>query len=100
MGKTEKLPRICVGVDLHKAQFTVYAINEDTGEVLVRDVFKTDIQGYQAFCERMHGFEDSMECTIELAVEATGNARYFKNKMEVEGFGVIVVNTSNKLLVD
>ena len=94
MGKTEKLPRICVGVDLHKAQFTVYAINEDTGEVLVRDVFKTDIQGYQAFCERMHGFEDSMECTIELAVEATGNARYFKNKMEVEGFGVIVVNTS------
>ena len=35
MGKTEKLPRICVGVDLHKAQFTVYAINEDTGEVLV-----------------------------------------------------------------
>lgn len=31
---------------------------------------------------------------FELAVEATVNARYFKNKMEAEGFGVLVVNTS------
>ena len=94
MSKTENLPRICVGVDLHKLQFTVCAINENTGEVLVQDVFKTDTQGYQAFCEKIHGIEDSKECAIELAVEATGNARYFKNKMEAEGFCVVVVNTS------
>ena len=56
MSKTENLPRICVGVDLHKLQFTVCAINENTGEVFVQDVFKTDIQGYHAFCEKMQFF--------------------------------------------
>ena len=30
MSKTERIPRICVGVDLHKLQFTVCAINEET----------------------------------------------------------------------
>lgn len=94
MSKTENLPRICVGVDLHKLQFTVCAINENTGEVLVQDVFKTDTQGYQEFCEKIHGIEESTECVVELAVEATGNARYFKNKMEAEGFYVVVVNTN------
>ena len=93
MRKTE-LPRICVGVDLHKMQFTVHAVNEETGEVVLTGVFKTDNQGYKDFCEKLHAIEAEEECTIELAVEATGNARYFKNKMEAEGFGVLVVNTS------
>lgn len=93
MRKTE-LPRICVGVDLHKMQFTVHAVNEETGEVVLTGVFKTDNQGYKDFCEKLHAIEAEEESTIELAVEATGNARYFKNKMEAEGFGVLVVNTS------
>lgn len=93
MRKTE-LPRICVGVDLHKMQFTVHAVNEETGEVVLTGVFKTDNQGYKDFCEKLHAIEAEEECTIELAVEATGNARYFKNKMEAEGFSVLVVNTS------
>lgn len=93
MRKTE-LPRICVGVDLHKMQFTVHAVNEETGEVVLTGIFKTDNQGYKDFCEKLHIIEAEEECTIELAVEATGNARYFKNKMEAEGFGVLVVNTS------
>ena len=93
MRKTE-LPRICVGVDLHKMQFTVHAVNEETGEVVLTGVFKTDNQGYKDFCEKLHAIESEEESTIELAVEATGNARYFKNKMEAEGFGVLVVNTS------
>lgn len=93
MRKTE-LPRICVGVDLHKMQFTVHAVNEETGEVVLTGVFKTDNQGYKDFCEKLHAIEAEEECIIELAVEATGNARYFKNKMEAEGFGVLVVNTS------
>ncbi len=94
MRKTEELPRICVGVDLHKLQFTVHAVNEETGEMVLNGVFRTDSQGYKDFCEKLHAIEDETECCIELAVEATGNARYFKNKMEAEGFGVLVVNTS------
>ena len=94
MRKTEDLPRICVGVDLHKLQFTVHAVNEETGEMVLNGVFRTDGQGYEYFCEKLHAIEDETECCIELAVEATGNARYFKNKMEAEGFGVLVVNTS------
>lgn len=94
MRKTEDLPRICVGVDLHKLQFTVHAVNEETGEMVLNGVFRTDSQGYEDFYEKLHAIEDETECCIELAVEATGNARYFKNKMEAEGFGVLVVNTS------
>ena len=75
-------------------QFTVHAVNEETGEVVLTGVFKTDNQGYKDFCEKLHTIESEEESTIELAVEATGNARYFKNKMEAEGFGVLVVNTS------
>ena len=94
MRKTEDLPRICVGVDLHKLQFTVHAVNEETGEMVLNGVFRTDSQGYKDFCKKLHTIEDETECCIELAVEATGNAIYFKNKMEAEGFGVLVVNTS------
>ena len=94
MRKMTELPRICVGVDLHKLQFTVHAMNEETGEVMLTDVYRTDSQGYKDFCNRLHSIEAEEECRIELAVEATGNARYFKNKMEAEGFGVLVVNTS------
>ena len=94
MRKTEQIPRICVGVDLHKMQFTVHAVNEETGEVMLTGIYKTDKTGYKDFCENLHVIETETECSIELAVEATGNARYFKNRMEAEGFGVLVVNTS------
>ena len=94
MRKTEDLPRICVGVDLHKLQFTVHAVNEETGEMVLADVYPTNKEGYRAFCKELHTIESEQECSIELAVEATGNARYFKNQMESEGFGVVVVNTS------
>ena len=94
MRKTEDLPRICVGVDLHKMQFTVHAVNEETSEVVLNGVYRTDKEGYKTFCKELHILECEQECSIELAVEATGNARYFKNQMESEGFGVVVVNTS------
>lgn len=93
MSKVAELPRICVGVDLHKLQFTVHAMNEETGKVMLTSVYRTDSQGYKDFCNRLHRIEAEEECRIELAVEVTGNARYFK-KMEAEGFGVLVVNTS------
>ncbi len=94
MMMTEKLPRVCVGVDLHKLQFTIHAVNEETGEMVLSGVFKADSDGYKDFCEKLHTIETEQECLIELAVEATGNARYFKNRMETEGFGVLIVNTS------
>ena len=94
MKRMTELPRVCVGVDLHKMQFTVHGLNEETGEVVMTGVYKTDNQGYKAFSKELHSIENEEECTIELAVEATGNARFFKNKMESEGFVVLVVNTS------
>jgi transposase len=91
MSKTEN-GRLCVGVDLHKTQFTVCAINED-GEYLLERKYPTTEEGYEEFSQEMHGREEE-GYSIELAVETTGNARYFKNRMEKEYFAVKVVNTN------
>ena len=77
MRKTENLPRICVGVDLHKKQYTVHAVNEETGEMVLSGVYLTTADGYKDFIEKLHTIEAETECEIALAVEATGNARYF-----------------------
>lgn len=94
MSKAEETPRIFVGADLHKLQFTVNAFSEESGEIVLEGVFRTSEEGYRDFCDRLHGIEEEQGCSVEIAVEATGNARYFKNRMESEGFGVVVVNTS------
>jgi len=93
MGKTEKTRRLCVGVDLHKTQFTVSALTED-GEVVLQEEYRTTPDGYSEFIEEMHRYEEEDGCSIELAVETTGNARFFKNQMEKEFFDVTVVNTN------
>ena len=93
MSKTEEKRRLCVGVDLHKTQFTVSALTED-GEVILQDVYRTTPDGYSEFIEEMHRYEEEDGCSIELAVETTGNARFFKNQMEKEFFDVTVVNTN------
>ena len=84
--------RLCVGVDLHKTQFTICALNED-GEYLLEKQYPTKEEGYSEFAREMHRFEEQ-GCSIELAVETTGNARFFKNRMESEFFAVKVVNTN------
>ncbi len=91
MSRTEER-RLCVGVDLHKTQFTVCAINED-GEILLKEVCPTSKDGYEEFIRKMHDREEE-GYSIELAVESTGNARFFKNRMETEGFMVMVINTN------
>ena len=91
MSKTEQ-GRLCVGVDLHKTQFTVCAVNED-GEILLESMYVTSLDGYEEFLKEMHAQEEN-GYSIELAVETTGNARFFKNRMEAEGFIVKVVNTN------
>ena len=93
MSKAEET-RVCVGTDLHKQQMTVCAEDEETGEVLLREQYRTDAEGYEAFCEGLHRIEEETGNPIAIAVEATGNARYFKNRMEKEGFEVLVVNTN------
>lgn len=84
--------RLSVGIDLHKTQFTVCALNED-GEYLVERIYRTTEEGYSDFIQEMHSQEDK-GYSVELAVETTGNARFFKNRMEKEGFVVKVVNTN------
>jgi transposase len=84
--------RLCVGIDLHKTQFTTAALNED-GEIFSEAVYLTNREGYDAFIKEMHQ-EEEEGYIIELAVESTGNARFFKNQMEAEGFFVTVVNTN------
>ena len=84
--------RLSVGIDLHKTQFTVCAMRED-GLVTMEGEYPTSETGYAEFIKEMHTEEENGNY-IELAVETTGNARYFKNRMEAEGFGVVVVNTN------
>ena len=93
MSKTEEKRRLCVGVDLHKTQFTVSALTED-GEVVLQEAYRTTPDGYTEFIEELHRYEEEYGCSIELAVETTGNARFFKNQMEKEFFDVTVVNTN------
>ncbi|MBR0451564.1 MAG: IS110 family transposase [Oscillospiraceae bacterium] len=85
--------RLCVGIDLHKTQFTVCAMREEDGLVVLEEQYATTETGYREFTEEMHTEEEN-GYSIELAIETTGNARYFKNRMEAEGFGVVVVNTN------
>ena len=67
---------------------------QEDSEFILEEVFKTTEEGYKAFSDKMHEAEESRGCSVELAIETTGNARFFKNRMEAEGFGVVVVNTN------
>lgn len=83
--------KMSIGVDLHKTQFTVYWRAEGNAEGRFGR-FPTDEGGYRAF---EHHVLESMNTGYEvsMAVESTGNARYFKNRMEELGVRVVVVNT-------
>lgn len=84
--------KMSVGVDLHKKQFTVYWRRE--GEPLEGEFgrYATDPDGYREFEQRLLAF-NGLGYELTVAVESTGNARYFKNRIEAVGVGVVVVNT-------
>lgn len=84
--------RMSVGVDLHKGQFTVYWRTEGVAAEGRNDRYGTDEHGYRRF-ERELGeaIDGGLEVTV--AVESTGNTRYFKNRVERLGITVVVVNT-------
>ncbi|NCD13481.1 MAG: IS110 family transposase [Epsilonproteobacteria bacterium] len=98
MQKVTVLSELSVGIDLHKTQFTVCVISSD-GEILLERQYETKKEGYQAFIKNMHDFEKERDCTIALAIEATCNARFFRNMMIREFFRVVVVNTNRFELI-
>ena len=84
--------QLSIGVDLHKTQFTVCGLKAD-GEILHEGIYPCTHEGYDAFSLWVHEAQEKHGLSAVLAVEATGNARYFKNFMENEGFRVKVINT-------
>ena len=45
---------MCVGVDFHKTQFTVYALDGETGAVELEGEFRTNADGCDDFINRVH----------------------------------------------
>lgn len=83
--------KMSIGVDLHKTQFTVCFLSEDR-KVKETGFFPTTEKGYEAFFEKSLNYEtDGYDLCA--AVETTGNARYFRNRLITKGIDVVVVNT-------
>jgi len=78
-------------VDLHKKQFTVYWGIEGRADGRFA-IHRTDDEGYEVF-ERELGDVVRRGHAVKVAVESTGNTRYFKNRIEAVGVPVVVVNT-------
>lgn len=56
-------------------------------------MYETNDEGYESFIRWAHESEEKYGAEISMAIEATGNARYFRNRMQHEGFNVLVINT-------
>lgn len=83
--------RVSVGVDLHKGQFTVYWRGEEKGAGFFKR-YGTSELGYGEFEQHLKMVvEDGQE--VRVAVESTGNTRYFKRRVEAVGIPVAVINT-------
>ena len=83
--------QMSVGVDLHKGQFTVYWLSEERRESRF-ERYVTNAAGYKGFENRLRMYLEN-GYLVRVAVEATGNARYFKNRVERVGIEVVVINT-------
>ena len=82
--------RFSVGVDLHKHQMTVHIKD---GKNLMPDLcskFRTTNDGYDEFTGLLTSISENKDCQI--AVESTGNTRYFVKKMQEKGLSVKIVN--------
>ena len=83
--------KMSIGVDLHKTQFTVCFLGENR-KTVESGIFPTSEAGYNDFLTKAGEYSDS-GYELVAAVESTGNARYFRNKLLVAGIDVVVVNT-------
>jgi len=83
--------KMSVGVDLHKGQFTVYWRSED-GIYGRWERYQTNESGYNQFTKALERIvENGYE--VQVAVESSGNTRYFKQRVEKAGVKVRVINT-------
>jgi len=82
---------LSVGVDLHKGQFTVYwlSADRDVGEF---ERYRTNEHEYGLFEDKLRGYREA-GYEVKVAVESTGNTRYFKTRVERVGVVVTVINT-------
>ena len=71
---------ISVGVDLHKTQFTYCC----RGSELMFGKCPTTPVGYAQFLKELQRIGVSGE-RVQLAVESTGNSRFFKNQINAAG---------------
>jgi transposase len=86
-----RMMKLCVGVDLHKGQFTVYWRSEDVIEGRW-EKYSTGEKELDVFVGKLKAVKEAgHEC--ELAVESTGNTRYFKRRVEEIGVKVRVLTT-------
>ena len=82
---------VSVGVDLHKGQFTVYW--RMAGDPLGRfERCRTNEVGYRWFEGQLKRLREEGQ-EVRVAVESTGNTRYFKRRLEALGVPVVVINT-------
>lgn len=83
------MTKINIGIDLHKRQFTCYFLGNGYGETIKYELDKNGLEDFKRTLLQIKGsgFE------IKIAVESTGNTRYFKNEIERLGFEVKVINT-------
>ena len=90
-----------IGIDLHKTQFTVCVRSRDEkGEVInTFSKYPTTNEGYAAFFNEAAKFQKKGE-EVRVAVESTGNTRYFKGRMEAAGIWVIVINPAKMKVIN
>jgi len=82
---------VSVGVDLHKGQFTVFW--RRPGEELGRfERFRTNEAGYRWFEGQLMRLREQGQ-EVRMAVESTGNTRYFQRRLEAPGVVLVVINT-------
>src|SRR4030042_5186339 len=80
---------VSIGIDLHKQQFTCYFLKGSTGKFFE---FTSDKTGINQFKKRLKRLAES-GFKVKMAVESTGNTKYFKKELEKDGYTVLVVNT-------
>jgi transposase len=90
--------KLSVGVDLHKTQFTVCMLSE-CRKIKTHWKYLTTKRGYEDFLNTLKNFEDD-GYEVSVAVESTGNTRYFKNQVSKRGIMVKVVNTAKFKVVN
>lgn len=91
------MQELFIGVDLHKNQFTTYFLTSDDNGIF--RVFETDEKGYDSFIECLKICKEK-DIKVNVAVESTGNTRYFKKRIEESVLNLKVINTMKFKIVN